>query len=156
MIIDNIKNLDKYLKNDDYLHKINNFIQKSKKEDLVEDRYSLDGDDLVAIIQKYETKCPEDCNFESHLEYVDIQYIERGQEVINWTYISNLKQSCEYNKERDIIFYSSSNETIDLKMKEDMFAIFLKHDGHRARCIMDYKCNIKKILFKIKINKINF
>lgn len=156
MIVDNIKNLGRYLNNKDYLSKINDFVQKSKAEDFQEGRYLLDDENLIAMIQKYETKKTEECKFESHIEYIDIQYIERGQEIINWIDISQLRVNGQYNDIRDILFYNPNFDAIDLKMKEDMFAIFLKHDGHRARCIMEHKSNVKKILFKIKINKTDF
>ncbi|WP_297132086.1 YhcH/YjgK/YiaL family protein [Terrisporobacter sp.] len=156
MIIDNIKYLEKYLSCEDYTNKIIKFIKKSRDEYLEEGRYSLDGDNLIAIIQKYETKTPNECKFESHMKYIDIQYIERGQEIINWIDISKLIPDGDYNEERDILLYNPNSEAINLNLEEGMFAIFLKHDGHRSRCIMNEKCNVKKILFKIKVNKDKF
>ena len=150
MIIDNIKNLDLYSKSDVYTNKINEFINKSKESNLQEGRYELEGDNLIALIQKYETKEIEKCKYESHKKYIDVQYIEQGREVISWIDISKLEVDEPYNVKDDIIFYKDNLNGINLKMEEDMFAIFYEQDGHKVRSILEEKTNIKKIIFKIK------
>ena len=51
------------------------FIRRAEEEKLPAGRYELDGEKLFAMIQEYETKNPEQCLYESHKRYGDIQYM---------------------------------------------------------------------------------
>ncbi|MHC4320828.1 MAG: YhcH/YjgK/YiaL family protein [Planctomycetota bacterium] len=48
-----------------------------------EKKYEIRGDDIYAIVASYKTRGPH--KFEAHREYVDIQCLLEGQEVIEST-----------------------------------------------------------------------
>ena len=113
MIIDNIKNLDKYILLNKYKDQITAFINKSKEEGLGEGKYSLENDNLYVLIQEYETKPKKDCTFESHIKYLDLQYIEKGNEIIRWIDVDELVQS-NYNLERDMLLYNDLDKGLEI------------------------------------------
>ena len=55
MIFDKIENLDRYREFAEYGKLIRDFIKQDKSEYLAEGRYELDGENLFALVQTYET-----------------------------------------------------------------------------------------------------
>ena len=65
MIFDKIENLDRYREFAEYGKLIRDFIKQDKSEHLAEGRYKLDGENLFALVQTYETKDKDDAQMES-------------------------------------------------------------------------------------------
>ena len=82
MIFDKIENLDRYREFAEYGKLIRDFIKQDKSEHLAEGRYKLDGENLFALVQTYETKDKDDAQMESHRKYADLQFMEEGEERI--------------------------------------------------------------------------
>ena len=54
------------------------FVEKVEKEKLPTGRYELDGDNLFALVQEYESKPKAEARMESHRLYTDLQYVISG------------------------------------------------------------------------------
>lgn len=118
-------------------------------------RYEVDGDNISAIVQEYQTQEESRLFFESHYDYMDIQYIVSGQEKIQ---ICDRKDigpvMVPYKKEEDIIFYKDPDKPVkDLILSEGDFAVFKKEDCHKTRCSLNNKDNtyVKKVIVKVKL-----
>ncbi len=53
-------------------------------------RHEIDGDDVFALGQVYETTSVETRQYEVHRRYLDVQYIHRGHKLIYWTRLATL------------------------------------------------------------------
>ena len=71
MIIDNLKTASRYAAMCEGLAKGFSFIERAKKENLAVGKYEIDGDNVFAMVQEYDTKVAS--KTESHLKYIDIQ-----------------------------------------------------------------------------------
>lgn len=118
-------------------------------------KYEIDGDNMFAIVQEYQTQEESRLFFESHYDYMDIQYIVSGQEKIR---ICDRKDigpvMTPYKKEEDIIFYKDPDKQVkDLILSKGDFAIFKKEDCHKTRCSLNNKGNtyVKKVIVKVKL-----
>ena len=86
---------------------------------------------------------------EGHLEYIDIQYIVKGSEIIGWAKKDGQKESIPYSNERDIAFYEGDYEPI--KLDAGQFVIFYPEDLHLP-CLKNGKPSVvKKVVVKVRI-----
>ena len=53
------------------------------------------------IVQKGTTKPLQDAVLEAHAQFLDVQYILEGQEVVGWAPTDTLTPTCEFNTEQD-------------------------------------------------------
>jgi len=110
-------------------------------------KYPIDGNDMYASISEYVTKS--EGMLEGHLEYIDIQYIVKGSEIIGWAKKDGQKESIPYSNERDIAFYEGDYEPI--KLDAGQFAIFYPEDLHLP-CLKNGKPSVvKKVVVKVRI-----
>lgn len=133
------------------MNKAVDFIMNNDLENLKTGRININGNNVYALMQNYKTENIDSKNFESHIEYIDLQLVIKGREIIIWENISELTKSVEYNKERDVMFYKYENNGIKLIMAENCFAIFYPQDAHLPKVIYENIMGVFKIVVKIKI-----
>lgn len=150
MILDDIRQLSAYEGVGFDSKKVLGFIEKAQRENLAEGRYELDGTDLFAMLQVYETKEREECLYETHKLYGDIQYIVEGKETIYASDRAMLEIEEDCTPEKDIVFYTGKEEAV-LCLQPGRFAVFLPQDGHMPCCKCGNKQMVKKIVFKFRI-----
>ncbi len=112
---------------------------------------TVDGDRVFAQIQAYESLDPSEQRFESHRNYIDIQYVQSGNETILWTPIETLTVKEEYDPETDNMFYHDAQAT-ELQLHAGYFAIFFPRDGHKPRCLLGAREPIGKIVVKVAVD----
>ena len=114
-------------------------------------RYDVD-DELYYMVQEYETKYPDQARYEAHEKYVDIQYIVKGFERMEFAETSKLKVTEKYNPEKDVKFLEEP-KVIDASIVEaGDYRIFYPEDAHRpGLCVNNTPSKVKKILAKILI-----
>src|SRR5688572_2026405 len=69
-------------------------------------RYDIEGDDVFALVQSYDTVPSADKKYESHRVYADIQYIVEGSEVIYYAPTAGLVPTMAYDETKDYLLYS--------------------------------------------------
>ena len=113
-------------------------------------KYLINGDNLYANVQEYYTK--DDAKYEAHKNYIDIQYMIKGQETIGVTDIENCIVSVEYDKEKDIEFLDCNAEEEYVRLEEGQFIILYPQDAHKPSIDCKGKNFVKKVVVKVKIN----
>src|SRR4051812_30057365 len=73
---------------------------------LPDGRCPIRGDDVLAIVQTYATKPPEQGRWEAHRHHADIQLIVRGVERMAVTPLHGMKLLPPYDPEKDVEFYA--------------------------------------------------
>jgi biofilm protein TabA len=91
----------------------------------------LDGK-LKIGIDSYSPRPLEDCSFESHREFIDVQFSLSGGELIHCLNYDQLGEDGLYDSTRDVQFFKPppSGEATKLRMKPGLFAIFFPEDVH--------------------------
>ena len=114
-------------------------------------RYDVD-DELYYMVQEYETKFPNEARYEAHEKYVDIQYIVKGTERMEFADAAKLKVTEAYNPKTDVKFFEEP-KVIDASIVEaGDYRIFYPEDAHRpGLCVNHTPAKVKKILAKILI-----
>lgn len=114
-------------------------------------KIEIEGKDLFAIFQEYDSKLHANAKSEIHRVYTDIQYIHKGTEIIGVAGLQDITVQDEYNAEKDIAFPKAEGLT-HLIMKEGTAAILYPEDVHAPGMAIDNKpSRVKKIVFKVKI-----
>ena len=101
--------------------------------------------------QSYVTKDKENCLYESHKKYIDIQYMFEGDEIMEVENVNNLLITTEYNEELDYAKYAQSSSSSILKIRKNEFAIFYPNDAHMPCIKIDENKKIIKAVFKILV-----
>jgi len=127
------------------------FLKNTNLDSLKKGRYELIPDSLYCNVDEYTTKNIEDTKHEAHIKYADIQYLIQGEEQIDVYPLQDETAVIAYNKEKDIAFYELSNKKLRLA-NQDVFFIFFPKDAHRPCLKTNANSNVKKIVFKVRIN----
>ncbi|MFM9276668.1 YhcH/YjgK/YiaL family protein [Paenibacillus jiagnxiensis] len=127
------------------------FIQQSSTRDLIPGKYKIDGDRVFAMVQEYVTKPESECGWESHREYIDIQYLVLGQEQMNSAPLDRLIDQSDYVTATDKISYRSAlSPYSSLQVRAGQFTVFFPEDGHQACICSGTSEVVKKIVIKVK------
>lgn len=128
MIIDNIKNAEKYFGLSEGIKKALLFIKEKDFESLEEGKHEINGSEIFFMINRYETKAPEIGSWEAHKKYIDVQFVADGVEKMGYAPVENLTVTQDYNDEKDIMRFSGSGDFVTAG--KGTFAIFFPGDGH--------------------------
>lgn len=152
MVLDRIENSERYESLHTGFKKAFDFIRNNDLASLEEGRYEIDGDDVFALIQCYETAPASEKQIEAHRNYIDIQYMVSGEEMIGYTGSQNLTVTVPYSSDSDIEFYSHKNTTF-CYLEPGTFAVFFPEDPHMPCCRIDAEVPVKAKKLVLKIRK---
>lgn len=150
MIIDNIKNASRY---ENLSKEIKMGLDWLKNFDKASEpgKYEIDGKNVYASVQSYESKLRENANAEYHKVYADIQYLVSGEEII---YIHTDEQemaAAEYLAEKDVAKFKSDIGT-PIKLSAGDFILLYPDEAHQPGCCVGAPAHVDKVVIKIKIN----
>jgi YhcH/YjgK/YiaL family protein len=151
MIFDSLKNSGKYLTVHPLFAAAFEFIGKAINEDLPIGKYEIDGNNIFASVQEYEAKPKENCRYEGHRKYIDIQCILSGMEAMEVMDIGSAKPSGAFNEMHDVGFYENSDTCVSAVLGCGQYGIFFPHDIHRPGMRVGDSGAVKKVVVKIKV-----
>ncbi|MGH7994880.1 MAG: YhcH/YjgK/YiaL family protein [Opitutaceae bacterium] len=114
-------------------------------------RHPIDGDDLYALVQAYDTGPAAEKRFESHRRNIDIQYVASGAETIFVAQAGAMKPVVAYDAENDILFYEDPPASTSLRCGAGSFAILFPEDAHKPGCLAGDGSPVRKIVVKVRI-----
>jgi len=147
MIKDVLKKAEYYYNISENLKKGFEWIKNNNLEELP-NGYELDGKNY-ANVQTYYTK--DDAPYEVHKDYIDIQYMIKGEELSGVAFYSDCSVEEEYNKGKDIEFLKCNKKEEFYKIKEGEFFVFFPHDAHKPAIKLSESKEVKKVIVKVKV-----
>ena len=152
MVFDNLKNCENYYGINKNMGKAFDFIKKAVAENLPAEKYEIDGKELYAIVQEYTTKSIETAKFEGHQNYIDIQFIMSGNEIIKVKDIDAMTSKVPYNPEKDLEFYEDTDDCTVGAITAGEYGIFMPQDIHMPGLSpKSGATEVKKIVVKIRV-----
>ncbi|AHG74610.1 DUF386 domain-containing protein [Mannheimia varigena] len=116
--------------------------------------YELKGRDIYVQVLDLDTKEKSAYQPEVHQNYLDVQYLHKGVELMAAAIDSgNNPVAAEYNTERDIKFYSAVANENEFRCEAGNFAVFFPEDTHRT-AIFAGEPKIRKVVVKIAMSEI--
>lgn len=148
MIIDKLENISNY---NAVSQRVIDFLMSLTPE-IETGRYEID-ETSYANIDVYDTKMPENCKFEAHKKYIDIQMLLSGTEELDYTLVDGLKVFQEYDAQKDIMFFENPDRIIDkVILQPEKFAIIYPHEAHKPQMTFgNSPQNVKKVVVKIHL-----
>lgn len=110
------------------------------------------NDNFFYSVQSYMTKSAEECKFESHREFIDIQIIISGSEAMDIADISRLTVKEDYNSDKDIMFWEVPNRMVSTTLREGDYIILYPENAHRGARMMELETQVIKVVGKVRIN----
>jgi len=131
------------------LKKAFDYIKQTDFSKLEAGKYVVDGDNLFAMVQEYDTKNDADCKLEAHKKYIDVQYVVSGEELIGIQPLINQTPSKEYDAENDYALYDDTCSFI--KVAATQFAVLFPQDLHKPGIKITTSGKVKKVVMKVRV-----
>ncbi|CDG56946.1 conserved hypothetical protein 22 [Campylobacter coli 76339] len=109
-------------------------------------------EDIFALEQAYFTKNESQAFFESHRDYMDIQFIISGKEKIKFGNKNLFEVEKEYDKSKDLIIYKQPTFLVSsLLLNKNEIAVFYPEDVHMPGLSIVNDSYVIKTVIKCKI-----
>lgn len=124
------------------------FLGDKKLDTLRPGKYTIDGTNVYATITEAPSKEFAQSAWESHRNYIDLQYVIRGKEKIGVAPVSSASVTKPYDETKDIANYNADGKYYIAA--PDEFFLFFPGDAHRPNIKVDGYDIVKKLVIKIK------
>jgi len=149
MIVDTLQNAHLYQSINEGFRKAFDYLTTTDFSKTATGKYKIEGDDIFAIVNEYETKDKKICEIEAHKKHIDIQYLVAGTEMFGYAPLTNQLPTQDYDELHDVAIYKESVSYI--KLEAGMFIIFFPTDLHQPEVSEFEPLKVKKVVVKIKI-----
>jgi len=152
MIVDKIENIDQYFGLSGRITKALQFLKETPFMQKKDGRYEIEGNELFSQIFTYTSKLPEECNFETHTKYIDLQYMLSGCEVMGYSPSQNLTSIINpYDDVMDIALFNMPNSYSKIIFSEGMFILLYPDEGHMFKCWLNGPLTVRRVVVKILV-----
>jgi len=101
------------------------------------------------MVQKYTTKDASEGKAEAHRQFLDIQYIVEGEEVVGWANVDTLTPDGDFLTDKDIGFYKGDVNCIRITAG-NCYVVF-PEDAHMPGIHLDEPHVCTKMVVKLKV-----
>lgn len=126
------------------------FLAETDFDSVGPERIEIDGDEVFASVQSYETK-PDNDTPEAHRKYADIQYLIDGEEYIGVAPLETMTEEAEAHPERDIWLYHGSTDRV--RIGNGRFAVLFPEDAHAPGIAVDQPAPARKCVVKVRVTQ---
>ncbi|BFG69489.1 YhcH/YjgK/YiaL family protein [Sediminibacterium sp. KACHI17] len=151
MVIDHISRAALYFHLHPGIETALRYIQTTDFTQLENGKYELDGEQLFAIVQAYDTKDPDTEKLEAHKKFIDVQYVVSGQEKMGHALLSTQVPSREYQSDDDFMLFDETPDFFTV-VTAGMFTIFYPSDLHMPCIIHERSTPVKKVVVKVSVD----
>lgn len=115
-------------------------------------RHEIAGDDVFAFVQQHNTTPVSERVYEAHRKYIDVQFVQRGREVIYWAPLPILTNvTMPFDAEKDAALFGLLPEGVPFQVRAGQFAILFPEDGHIPSCAWDQPAEVLKVVVKVRV-----
>ena len=148
MIADNIKNIERYIDLIPLFRKAEERICELSGVD--NGKVEIEGNKLFACVQSVVTDEIENCPNENHRRYIDIHYVIKGRERIDYWKRSDSEVTKAFDVENDYELCSSPDNYSSVVLNEGDFALVYPGEVHRSKVCIEEPEPLHKIVFKLE------
>ena len=145
MILDALKEFDRYVGANPLFPKVASFLKSVDLSKLPVGHHEIQGEDLFVNIVDAAPKSRDAARLETHDRMIDIQIPISGEEEHGWS-SRHLLPAASYNENDDISFYEGKAQTY-YRLLPGQFAIYFPSDGHAPAIT---STTLRKAIFKVK------
>lgn len=150
MIYDTLENFEKYFKPESPLFRAISFAVEFDPS-RPDGRYEIESENIFAQVSSYETSPASQNSFEIHRKYTDVQIVIEGEEKIEVSLSTELKEAGDYDETKDKATMESPRDQASLAMRRGYFAVIYPNQAHRPNCDLHGKSYVRKIVVKVQM-----
>lgn len=123
------------------------------REDLnkLQGAYQIDGRNIIALFQEYETRSADVVEWETHNHHIDVQFLVAGEEKIGFGRRDASRIIKPYNVHDDCDIIAPIDGPDYYTIKNDGFAVLFPEDAHQPRVLSGKAMTVKKICVKVLV-----
>jgi len=148
MILDKLSNLGLYQPLNPLFPVAYDYLRRTDVSLLAPGRYEIQGKDLYALMQEYATRTRDQSSWEAHHEYVDLHVMLRGEELVGFANVADLRSLGDYEAAKDVEHFEGDGTF--LKVPEGYFVIFGTQDAHMPCLEPGRPATVRKLVLKIR------
>jgi YhcH/YjgK/YiaL family protein len=150
MIVTDVAHLPEQVGLTPALQKALDFLRACGSEPLPDGRIEIDGAEVYALVQSYETKDNGEWLFEGHRQYLDVQYMLSGEEVIGWASSEAATVTSPYDPANDAWLGTvPAAQVTPVRLISGQLAVLYPSDAHAPRHAAVAPAAVKKIVIKV-------
>ena len=150
MIIDRLSNSSPFFELPKRLTRALEYLRATDMRSVALGRHDLDGDHLFALVQEYTTRTADQCVWEAHRRYIDVQFVVTGAERMGIASLGQMPEREAYDSARDVAFFEPGSEFVTIRA--GMFAIFGPEDVHSPCHMAGQPGVVRKVVIKAMLN----
>jgi YhcH/YjgK/YiaL family protein len=149
MIIDHLDHADMYAGMNKRIALALSYLAGNDFSTIEPGRYELDGANVYAMVQQYDTKTREAGKWEAHRQYIDVQFVAQGEELMGYAPLDRLKAG-PYHEDGDYLLLEGEGEF--MLMRPGSFVILAPQDAHMPGMAVHAPRPVRKVVVKVKID----
>jgi YhcH/YjgK/YiaL family protein len=150
MMLESLANSDSVARISERFAKAVAFLRRPDLATLADGKYPIDGETVFASVQGYITKPHDQCAWEAHRKYADVQYIIEGREAFGYAPLELMRVTQAYNAARDVMFLEGAGVVIPVDAGN--LLVFAPHDAHRPCLAAGDPMPIRKVVVKVAVS----
>ncbi len=150
MIVGHKSQATRYMGLDANLDAALQFIQNTDLNAMDDGTYDILGENAWVRIFELTTKPLDQGKMEYHKEFLDIQMILQGEEIIRCGYAKDIESSRPSSPEKDLYFCHCPGQ--DITLHHGDFVILFPDDIHAPGCSHTPPTTVRKALFKVRLS----
>ena len=147
MILDSLENFHLYAGLHPSFPVVGEFLSRTDLSALSLGRHDISGDSIYVNLMELEAHPCEIAQLEYHRQYIDIQIVLSGSEIMGWTALPDLPTGIPFDVEKDCALVKAPVSAW-FPVKVGFFTVFLPQDAH-APCCGEGK--IRKAVVKVRL-----
>lgn len=101
------------------------------------------------LVQQNTTKDAATQQIETHRNYLDIQYLVQGEEIVGWAPTWSLTPAADYNPDKDKQMFTGHVDF--MRIAEGYCYVAYSEDGHMPGVHLDQPTTYRKLVIKLKV-----
>lgn len=150
MIIDSIKNIEKY-KGDAKLYRALEYLASITEDNFPTEKVFLDEKKLFFIPVKYQTKPEDQCPFEAHEIRADIHYIMKGREGVQIADVTKMKGIGVFGADEPDYGEFEGEADGQIYINEGYFIAIYPGEAHKVSIMDGSPKPVVKVLAKMEV-----
>jgi YhcH/YjgK/YiaL family protein len=149
MIIDSIQNRARYERLGTGIAKALEYLARTDVSKVATGRYDLDGDNVYALVQRYDTRPREKGVWEAHRRYIDVQFVASGVESMGYAPIGSLTVTQPYAADKDCVLLAGTGDFVTAAA--GTFVVFFPEDAHMPCLACVASQAVCKVVVKVAV-----
>ena len=114
-------------------------------------RHEIQGEDVFALVQRYDTGPATAKRFEAHRRHADVQLVASGRERLLHAAAGALEVETPYDEATDVVFFRDPPASSSVLLGAGDFAVLFPDDAHKPGCMAGGRDPVLKVVVKVKL-----